>query len=255
MQTAQHLSPNHDSRENTPVSLLVLHYTGMQSANEARARMTDPSAKVSAHYMVEESGDVWQLVPEERRAWHAGLSHWRDRTNVNSASIGVEIVNPGHEFGYRAFPHEQMLSVAELCHGILARHPAIEPRNVVGHSDIAPARKEDPGELFDWAWLAHQGIGLWPQPSAVDEATIRQLQKEWHLPEKLREGDAGNGVSILQRGLQEYGYDSQITGLFDRATTQNVTAFQRHFRQEKVDGTWDVPCQARLETLLKMVAA
>jgi N-acetylmuramoyl-L-alanine amidase len=155
-------SPNHDARpDGMPVDMLVLHYTGMQSGAEAIARLRDPVARVSAHYLVEEDGTVFQLVPEERRAWHAGISHWRGREGLNDCSIGIEIVNPGHDWGYRPFPALQMAAVCDLCLEIIGRHP-VAPRDVVGHSDIAPDRKQDPGELFDWEGLAANGIGLWP---------------------------------------------------------------------------------------------
>ena len=140
--------------------MLVLHYTGMPSAAAALARLCDPGAKVSAHYLVDEDGTVQALVAEQNRAWHAGVSFWRGATGLNDRSIGIEIVNPGHEFGYRPFPPAQMQAVRELCRGILARWP-IPARNVVAHSDIAPNRKQDPGELFDWRGLAAAGIGLW----------------------------------------------------------------------------------------------
>lgn len=157
-------SPNFDDRD-TPVSMLVLHYTGMQSARAAIDRLTSPEAKVSSHYVVDEDGTVYALVPEDKRAWHAGVSYWRGQRHLNSASVGIEIVNPGHEWGYRAFPAAQMQAVLALSQGILARH-AIPARNVVAHSDIAPDRKQDPGELFDWPFLAAQGVGLWTEAFA-----------------------------------------------------------------------------------------
>ena len=160
-------SPNQDDRPpGTPVDTLVLHYTGMQSAAAAIGRLRDPAARVSSHYVVEEDGQVWRLVPERRRAWHAGVSAWRGHHVLNHRSVGVEIVNPGHEWGYRPFPAVQMAAVRDLCLAVLARHP-IPPRNVVGHSDIAPDRKQDPGELFDWQGLARSGVGLWPSSQAA----------------------------------------------------------------------------------------
>ena len=189
--------------------MLILHYTGMRSGAEALARLRDPSAGVSAHYLVEEDGRVFQLVDEGRRAWHAGVSHWRGRSGLNGRSIGVEIVNPGHEWGYRPFPLLQMVAVAELGLGIIARH-AIPPRNVVGHSDVAPDRRQDPGELFDWIGLAGQGLGMWPGVVAASAA-----------PE---------AVPAL---LRQIGYRD------DLPLPVLLAAFQRHWRPEKVDGLAD----------------
>src|SRR5919201_6489610 len=160
------LSPNHDVRGDPPrIDMLVLHYTGMTSAAAALERLCDPAARVSAHYVVEEDGRIWRLVPENRRAFHAGHSCWEGEGNLNAVSIGVEIVNPGHEWGYRPFPEAQMASVEELCRDVISRHP-IPPHRILGHSDIAPDRKSDPGELFDWPRLARAGIGIWPAAAA-----------------------------------------------------------------------------------------
>ena len=153
-------SPNQDERGET-VDMLILHYTGMKTARDALDRLRDPAAAVSSHYVVDEDGTVFRLVPEDRRAWHAGVSYWRGHSALNARSIGIEIVNPGHEWGYRDFPVLQLAAVCDLCLAILARH-AIPARNVVGHSDVAPDRKEDPGERFDWRALAENGVGLWP---------------------------------------------------------------------------------------------
>jgi N-acetylmuramoyl-L-alanine amidase len=153
-------SPNFNDRpKDQSVDMLVLHYTGMKTGKAALERMCDPAFEVSAHFMVDIDGTIHQLVSEEKRAWHAGVSYWRGNTNINDRSIGIEIVNPGHEWGYEPFPIVQMESVISLCQDILSRH-SIEARNIVGHSDIAPSRKMDPGELFDWNWLAQEGIGL-----------------------------------------------------------------------------------------------
>jgi N-acetylmuramoyl-L-alanine amidase len=209
-------SCNHDSREGQAVDMLVLHYTGMKTGNEALSRLCDANAKVSAHYVVEENGDVYALVPEERRAWHAGLSSWRGNTNINQRSIGIEIVNPGHEFGYQPFTKAQMEAVAELCRDILSRY-AIPARNVVGHSDVAPRRKEDPGELFDWQWLAAQGAGLWPS--------------------------GGASKPVAAEALAAYGYDMADL-------PKAVAAFQRHFRPALLSGIWDEECAALLARLL-----
>ncbi|MHA1568607.1 MAG: N-acetylmuramoyl-L-alanine amidase, partial [Alphaproteobacteria bacterium] len=163
MDAIERPSPNHDARPaRTPVDILLLHYTGMATAEAALDRMCEAAAKVSAHYMVDEDGTVCALVPETRRAWHAGRSQWAGASDINGRSVGVEIVNPGHEFGYRPFPEAQMAAVVDLAREILARHP-IPPARVLGHSDVAPRRKRDPGELFDWARLAREGVGLWPE--------------------------------------------------------------------------------------------
>ena len=215
MRLRERPSPNHDER-NAPVSFLILHYTGMTTAAAALDRLCDPVAEVSSHYVVEENGTVWRLVDEARRAWHAGISFWRGETALNARSIGVEIVNPGHEHGYRAFPEAQMRAVAELCSGILARH-AIAARDVVAHSDIAPDRKEDPGELFDWRGLARQGIGLWPEGEAA--------------PVDPRE---------VQDTLAAIGYRRDL----DLPTL--LRAFQRHWRPEAVNGEADAGTRARL---------
>lgn len=217
----RHHSPNHDIRRCGPVDMLVLHYTGMTSGAEAIARLLDPEAQVSAHYVVEEDGTIHALVPESRRAWHAGKSWWRGETDCNSRSIGVEIVNPGHEFGYVAFPERQIEAVIRLCLGILSRH-SIPPRNVVGHSDIAPTRKQDPGELFPWAKLKSYGIGLWPFDCNENTEPT---------PEAVRTMLAG------------YGYD--ITD-----PEAAIAAFQRHFRPQKVDGVADAQTAGRLQRLL-----
>jgi N-acetylmuramoyl-L-alanine amidase len=224
-------SPNHDSRgENTPIDMLVLHYTGMKTGEEALARLCDPEAKVSSHYVVEEDGRVFRLVAEDRRAWHAGVSFWRDARNINARSIGIEIVNPGHEFGYRDFPTAQMAAVAELARAIVARHN-IPARNVVGHSDVAPSRKEDPGERFDWGYLAAHGVGLWPSGG-----------KGAVTP------DLGQARSLLAA----YGYE--VPAGDPDAMTKVIAAFQRHFRPRRVDGAIDAETMARLTALSSLIA-
>jgi N-acetylmuramoyl-L-alanine amidase len=229
----EHPSPNHEPRPTgMPVDMLVLHYTGMRTAAEALARMCDPTAKVSAHYMIDEVGGVYRLVDEERRAWHAGTAEWRGLRDINGRSVGIELVNPGHQFGYRLFPDAQMATLEILAHDILRRHP-IPPRNVVGHSDVAPSRKQDPGELFDWQWLARSGIGLWPgwtPPPARDVATVQHL-------------------------LERYGYAVPRSGELDRDTARVVEAFQRHFRPERVDGIIDRETAGRLSALLALAEA
>jgi|GEM_PF-25879 len=204
-------SPNHDARPaGQRPDMLVLHYTGMPDGPAALERLRDPAAKVSAHYLVEEDGRVFRLVPEDRRAWHAGVSLWHGRGDVNGRSIGVEIVNPGHEFGYRPFPELQMAAVETLCRDIVERH-AIAPGNVVGHADVAPTRKEDPGELFDWPRLAAAGVGVWPCSNPA-------------LP-------APTEVEALA-ALDAIGYD--LT-----APRAAVVAFQRRYRPASLDGRLD----------------
>ena len=214
-------SPNHNERA-LPVSMLVLHYTGMADAASAIARLRDPAAEVSAHYLVDEDGQVVRLVPEDRRAWHAGRSSWRGVTDVNSASIGIEIVNPGHEIGYRPFPAAQMSALVPLVADIVARHH-IRPGNVVGHSDIAPARKDDPGELFDWEALARLKL-------ALARPTAGLADPHWT--------DSG-----FLLALERFGYDVAD----GRAA---VVAFQRRFRPSRIDGVIDGQTRAILLALL-----
>jgi N-acetylmuramoyl-L-alanine amidase len=214
-------SPNFDDRDQ-PVSIVVLHYTGMEDAASAIDRLRDPEARVSCHYLVAEDGQVLRMVAEDKRAWHAGRSYWRGLHNVNAASIGIEIVNPGHEYGYRPFTPQQMDSLVPLLAGIVQRHKV--PRaNVVGHSDIAPARKQDPGELFDWARLARHGL-------AVARPTRGLVDPHWT-----------DGGFLL--ALERYGYDV-------REPQAAVTAFQRRFRPDLVDGEIDGESRAILLQLL-----
>jgi N-acetylmuramoyl-L-alanine amidase len=214
-------SPNWDERA-APVTMIVLHYTGMEDADGAIARLTDPAAKVSAHYLVHEDGRVLRMVAEDKRAWHAGKSHWRGVTDVNSASIGIEIVNPGHEFGYRPFPDEQIDAVVRLVSEIKDRYE-IGRGNVVGHSDIAPARKRDPGELFPWYRLAKLRLAL-PRP------TRNLMDPDW--------SEAG-----FLLALERFGYDVS-------EPMAAIMAFQRRFRPEMVDGEVDAECRCILLALL-----
>lgn len=232
-------SPNFDPRTVTP-SMLVLHYTGMKTGDEAIARLRDPAARVSSHYVVEEDGRVFRLVPEERRAWHAGVSSWRGRRNVNGDSIGIEIVNPGHEWGYRPFPDGQIEAVIALISDIRSRW-TIEDRDIVGHSDVAPARKDDPGELFPWKRLAEAGHGLWAQPPAAPGAAVG-------------EGEEGAAVFALQAGFTRLGYDLPPSGRYDADTATVVRAFQRHWRPDRIDGVADGETRARLMALLRLAA-
>jgi N-acetylmuramoyl-L-alanine amidase len=219
-------SPNHDPRAEEPVDILVMHYTGMKTAEEALARLCDPEAKVSAHYTVDRDGCVYRHVPEERRARHAGVSYWAGVRDVNSRSIGLEIVNPGHEFGYIPFAEPQIEAVMELSSEILSRH-AISASRVVGHSDVAPNRKQDPGELFPWAKLADFRIGLWPRNSLTGSA--------WDS-------------STFAEDLRRYGYG--VPPDVEWPLGDVVTAFQRHFRPSCINGIPDAECAAILCALL-----
>jgi len=242
LRIVQRPSPNFNERVGVEgPDILLMHYTGMQSCEAAVQRLTDPAARVSSHYTIDEDGTVYVHVDESLRAWHAGVSHWRGETDINSRSIGIEIVNPGHEFGYRAFPDVQIDAVIELSHGILSRH-RIAPRNVIAHSDIAPGRKEDPGELFPWSRLAGEGIGLWVEVPAV-------------IGESLSPGDRGDAVRALQMDLAAYGYGIDPTGDYDGRTRDVVIAFQRHFRPAKFDGVADAQTRDLLRRLLAIVSA
>jgi len=230
-------SPNFDART-APPDILVLHYTGMKTGPEALDRLRDPDAKVSSHYMVEEDGRIFRLVPEERRAWHAGVSYWKGERNINGVSIGIEIVNPGHQFGYRPFPDAQVAAVIALLADIRSRWQIGDER-IVGHSDVAPERKDDPGELFPWKRLAEAGHGLWVEAAPAPGAP-------------LAEGEESAAVFALQAGFTRLGYDLPPSGRFDAATKAVVTAFQRHWRQERVDGIADGQTRAQLIALLRL---
>ncbi len=236
-------SPNVEPRkEGREPDLLLLHYTGMESADGALAWLTAPESKVSCHYLIDEEGRITQMVCEAMRAWHAGASHWAGEDDINSCSIGIEIHNPGHEFGYPDFPERQMRAVEALCRDILSRH-VIAPGRVLAHSDIAPARKSDPGEKFDWARLAKAGIGAWVEPEPAGDDSGLEL------------GETGEEVEGLQRALLGYGYAVPVTGAYDEATRCAVTAFQRHFRPERVDGRTDRSTRVTLERLRAAVGA
>lgn len=235
-------SPNFSERVGVDgPDILIMHYTGMQSCEAAVQRLTDPLARVSSHYTVDEDGTVYAHVDEAKRAWHAGVSHWRGETDINSRSIGIEIVNPGHEFGYRAFPDAQIEAVIELSKGILSRH-RIPARNVIAHSDIAPGRKEDPGELFPWSRFAGQGIGVW-----VDALPVSG--------DSLALGAQGEVVAELQRDLARYGYGIEPSGIFDDRMKAVVIAFQRHFRPARLDGVADAETLSILRVLIDRLEA
>ncbi len=213
-------SPNFDDRPGPKIDHLVLHYTGMQTGAAALERLCDPASRVSSHYVVDEDGTVYALVEEGKRAWHAGISYWRGVRGLNDRSVGIEIVNPGHEWGYRPFPEPQMAAVLELCAGILRRHP-IPARNIVAHSDIAPDRKQDPGELFPWEWFAENGVGLWTGEIAAP-------------------GDIAEDLAVI-------GYDPAFP------LPVLVTAFQRHFVPEAVTGNVDQTTAGRAAALRRIL--
>lgn len=234
-------SPNHDERRGgANPDMLLLHYTGMADAQGALDWLCDPDSKVSAHYFVCEDGRIVQLVAEARRAWHAGVAAWAGERDINSRSIGVEIANPGHDGGYPDFPEAQMQAVEALSRDIVARH-SIAPRRVLAHSDVAPSRKRDPGEKFDWARLARAGVGLWVEPEPIRGG------------EKLGPGSTGPAVAALQRDLARFGYALTVSAVFDGPTRDAVAAFQRHFRQAKVDGRADASTLETLEALLGLL--
>lgn len=235
-----HSSPNIDDRKGQPVDMLVLHYTDMLSAEAAVAHLVNPEARVSAHYVVSEAGEIFQLVDEVMRAWHAGESYWRGASNINSRSIGIEIANPGHTNGYVAFPAAQMEAVTTLAVEIISRH-AIPARNVVGHSDVAFLRKMDPGELFDWPLLARAGVGVFP----FDARPM--------IGSELARGDNGKNVIRLQTALSNWGYGLKLDGDYGEKTEKCVIAFQRHYRPALIDGRWDDECAGLLAALHGMV--
>ena len=237
MQLIDAPSPNFDART-APPDMVVLHYTGMPTCDEALARLRDPEAKVSAHYLIDENGRAFALVPEGRRAWHAGVSYWRGERNLNGVSIGVELVNPGHEFGYRPYPDDQIATLIELLADIRSRWTIPDAR-ILGHSDVAPGRKEDPGERFPWAALAAAGHGLWLEPRAAPGAPLAL-------------GAEGPGVLALRAGLARLGYACRPSGLYDGETQTVVTAFQRHWVQSRIDGAADGVTRARLIALLRL---
>ena len=230
-------SPNHGARQR-PISALVLHYTGLSTSEAALELLCSPTAEVSAHYFVEEDGRVLQLLPESRRAWHAGASFWAGETDINSASIGVEIVHPGHA-DPRPFAAQQIEAVATLARDICERH-GVRPERVLAHSDIAISRKIDPGEFFPWGELARAGVGHYVVPAPQSDGPA------------LTMGDAGEPVAALQRRLARYGYKIAETGVYNDETSQVVAAFQRHFRPARVDGRADA---STLQTLERLIVA
>jgi N-acetylmuramoyl-L-alanine amidase len=222
-------SPNHNARPHDPISLIVLHYTGMQSGAEALEWLCNPASNVSAHYLVEEDGVIFQLVEEDRRAWHAGVAAWRGAHNVNDISIGIELVNRGHQWGYTPFPKAQIRATMALCHDIMARYELLA-HSVVGHSDVAPTRKQDPGELFPWEACAKEGIGIWHEIAAGSIAAT---------PQPIMQEDID---ALTQIGYAVIPDDAaQLRAV--------ITAFQRHFRPHVLSGEWDTECSAIVKNL------
>ena len=238
MKIQQAQSPNFDERT-LPISLLILHYTGMKTGGAALERMRNAEAKVSAHYMVEEDGRIFQLVDEDKRAWHAGVSEWQGESNINSNSIGIEIVNRGHDWpnedgSLAEFPDVQINAVIALSKGIISRHGAL---TILAHSDIAPARKIDPGENFPWQGLAAAGLGYWPDVQTDD----RRVLFEPHSRDR--------GVAIVQRGLAHIGYSARVTGVMDEPTKLIIEALQRRYRPDKIDGVVDIQTMEVIKAL------
>ena len=225
-------SPNQDERpDNCNIDMVILHYTGTRTARAALDRLCDPATKLSSHYLVDEDGNVLRLVAEARRAWHAGVSCWRGQPGLNNRSIGIDIVNPGHELGYRDFPVLQLVSVCDLCLEILSRHD-VPARNFVGHSDVAPDRHDDPGEKFDWEGLARAGVGPWPED----------------VPDLGTSGAVRDAASLrdVRAALAHIGYEVAPEGGLDPALAAVLRAFQRHWRPEAVTGQADSGTLARL---------
>jgi N-acetylmuramoyl-L-alanine amidase len=229
-------SPNFDDRDPAvPLQFVVLHYTGMKTGDEALARLCDPAAKVSAHYVIEEDGHVFLLVEEDKRAWHAGKSFWRGTADLNSASIGIELVNPGHQFGYRPFPAAQIKALKQILRGIVKRRNLEPATALLGHADVAPSRKEDPGELFPWRELAEEGLGSWPAPKAEDYGFAEDAE--------------------VQNLLRAIGYDCPASGTYDQTTRAALLAFQRHYHPENLTGTPEKETVARLRALRRLLDA
>lgn len=231
-------SPNYGDRSRGRVpDMIVLHYTGMPDVEGALARLCTSGTDVSAHYVVLEDGRIVQCVQEVKRAWHAGTSFWAGEEDINSCSIGIEIVNRGHDWGYPDFPLRQVAAVIALCRGIMLRRD-IPSHRVLAHSDVAPARKKDPGEKFPWHSMANSGVGHWVQPAPIVRGDALML------------GSISDDVLHMQQALAKYGYGVPLTGKYDGATMEVVTAFQRHFRPARVDGVADRSTLATLEALL-----
>ncbi len=235
-------SPNFGERRGPGrPNALILHYTGMPTGEAALALLVDPASQVSAHYLVWEDGRIVQLVAERDRAWHAGKSHWKGESDLNSVSIGIEIVNPGHDGGAPPYPDAQIAATIALCRDILSRW-TIPPQRVLAHSDVAPSRKRDPGEAFPWARLHAGGVGHWVAPAPLSGGPL------------FRAGEEGPPVRALQALLALYGYGLELSGVYDRNTRAVVAAFQRHFRPERIDGEADASTVATLKALIEGLA-
>ena len=231
-------SPNCGERNKARVpDMILLHYTGMPDAEGALAQLCTAGTNVSAHYVVLEDGRIVQCVPEGKRAWHAGVGSWAGEDDINSCSIGVEIVNPGHDWGYPEFPLRQIAAVIALCRGIMLRR-GVPSHRVLAHSDVAPSRKKDPGEKFPWHSLANSGVGHWVQPAQIVSG------------EGIKLGTINDSVRNLQQALARYGYGIPASGKYDGTTMEVVTAFQRHFRPARVDGIADHSTLVTLQSLL-----
>ncbi len=234
-------SPNWNRRPSgSVIDTVILHYTGMKTGLEALHRLCDPAAEVSAHYLIEEDGRVFQLVAEENRAWHAGISSWQGRENINHTSIGIELVNPGHEFGYQPFPKEQIDSLLELLAGIKARY-RIPTARFLGHSDIAPDRKSDPGPLFPWQYLADHGYGIFSAKEAFDQTLIPRNPTETAAFDKLN------------KQLVIVGYPKKNCATIDGSAAQALAAFQAHWRPAAVTGTFDIGTAVVLNDIAEMI--
>lgn len=235
-------SPNFGPRVGgAPVDILILHYTDMKTAEAAINLLSDPASNVSCHYVVAEDGTITQLVSEADRAWHAGVSSWHGATDINSRSVGIEIANLGHDHGYPDFPDVQVDAVIALACDICARH-GIRPERILAHSDVAPARKRDPGEKFPWGRLASAGLGHFVEPEPIRGGRFFSV------------GESGAPIEALQAMLAMYGYPIQISGTYDQETEQVVTAFQRHFRPERVDGIADSSTIVTLHRLARALS-
>lgn len=234
-------SPNLDERaDGRAPDMILMHYTGMQTGEAALQRLCTRESKVSAHYVVFENGRIVQCVPEAKRAWHAGASSWAGETDINSRSIGIEIVNPGHEFGYADYPLRQIAAVITLCKSIFTRRGPISAERILAHSDVAPSRKQDPGEKFPWELLSESGVGHWVRAAPLNLDGV-----------SLHPGDRGEPVTRLQRTLRNYGYGIADTGVYDDATRDVVMAFQRHFRPARIDGIADPSTLLTLRALIE----